>query len=180
MGAHVSAVPNHQIGRVTPLSTRAAVAFFGVLGYELDASALRPEELKEMAEQIEFYKRHRELIQRGRFLRLKSPFEGDGNETAWMCVSHDAGSALVGFYRVLSHPSIAPGLLRLRGLEPRATYRISTWPAADDPMDLHNRGLRGGDELMQAGIILSAELPSGRECRGDYWARLFVLERVRI
>ena len=40
MAAHVSAVPNHQVGRVTPLSTRAAVAFFGVFGYELDPTAL--------------------------------------------------------------------------------------------------------------------------------------------
>ena len=31
MAAHVSAVPNHQVGRITPLQTRAAVAFFGVL-----------------------------------------------------------------------------------------------------------------------------------------------------
>ena len=40
MGAHVSAVPNHQVGRLTPLATRAAVAFFGVFGYELDPTAL--------------------------------------------------------------------------------------------------------------------------------------------
>ena len=40
MGAHVSAVPNHQTGRLTPLATRAAVAFFGVFGYELDPTAL--------------------------------------------------------------------------------------------------------------------------------------------
>ena len=36
MGAHVAAVPNHQTGRITPIDTRAAVAFFGVFGYELD------------------------------------------------------------------------------------------------------------------------------------------------
>ncbi|MBP5254660.1 MAG: alpha-galactosidase, partial [Lachnospiraceae bacterium] len=32
MGAHVSAVPNHQTGRVTPLETRAAVAMAGCFG----------------------------------------------------------------------------------------------------------------------------------------------------
>lgn len=36
MTAHVSAVPNHQTGRVTPLDFRANVAFFGNFGYELD------------------------------------------------------------------------------------------------------------------------------------------------
>ena len=40
MGAHVAAVPNHQTGRITPIATRAAVAFFGVFGYELDPTAL--------------------------------------------------------------------------------------------------------------------------------------------
>jgi len=42
MGAHVAAVPNHQVGRVTPLATRAAVAFFGVFGYELDPAHCLP------------------------------------------------------------------------------------------------------------------------------------------
>ena len=85
MGAHVSAVPNHQTGRRTPIATRAAVAFFGVFGYELDATSLiGAEERAEVGDQVAFYKEHRDLLQRGRFVRLRSPFEGDGNETAWM------------------------------------------------------------------------------------------------
>ena len=62
MAAHVSAVPNHQVGRVTPLSTRAAVAFFGVFGYELDPTVLSPTERAEVSDQIDFYRRHRELV----------------------------------------------------------------------------------------------------------------------
>ena len=42
------------------------------------------EERAAVAEQIAFYKAHRELFQRGRFVRLRSPFEGDGNQTAWI------------------------------------------------------------------------------------------------
>jgi len=82
MGAHVSAVPNHQVGRITPLSTRAAVAFFGVFGYELDPTTFTDQERQDVAGQVAFYKEHRDLFQRGRFVRLRSPFEGDGNETA--------------------------------------------------------------------------------------------------
>ena len=33
MSCHVSAVTNHQIGRITPLKTRVIVAMQGVLGY---------------------------------------------------------------------------------------------------------------------------------------------------
>lgn len=46
MGAHVSAVPNHQLNRVTPLATRAAVALFGTFGYELDLNRLPAAEKK--------------------------------------------------------------------------------------------------------------------------------------
>ena len=47
MGAHVSACPNHQVGRTTPLATRFAVAAAGNLGYELDLKKLLKEEKKE-------------------------------------------------------------------------------------------------------------------------------------
>ena len=76
MVAHVSAVPNHQVGRITSLDTRAAVAFFGVFGYELDPTRFSAEDRAAVAEQIVFYKRWRELLQRGRFVRLRSPFDG--------------------------------------------------------------------------------------------------------
>ena len=63
MGAHVSAVPNHQVGRMAPLSTRAAVAFWGAFGYELDPTALTDAERAEVREQIAWYKARRGLIQ---------------------------------------------------------------------------------------------------------------------
>ncbi len=40
VGAHVSASPNHQTLRKTPLATRFAVAAFGALGYECDVRGL--------------------------------------------------------------------------------------------------------------------------------------------
>ncbi len=109
MGAHVSAVPNHQVGRVTPLATRAAVAFFGVLGYELDPTVLTADERREVADQVAFYVANREVLQYGHFVRLRSPFEGDGNTTAWMSVSPDRRRAVVGFYRVLNVARTGPG-----------------------------------------------------------------------
>ena len=93
MGAHVAAVPNHQTGRITPIATRAAVAFFGVFGYELDPTTLAEDDRRAIAGQIEFYKAHRDLFQRGRFVRLRSPFEDGGNQAAWMVVAPDASRA---------------------------------------------------------------------------------------
>ena len=38
VGAHVSAVPNHQTGRSVSMETRAVTAMAGTFGYELDLS----------------------------------------------------------------------------------------------------------------------------------------------
>ena len=177
MAAHVAAVPNHQVGRITPLSTRAAVAFFGVFGYELDPTALEDEEREEIADQIAFYVAHRELFQRGRFVRLVSPFEGDGNQVAWMSVAGDRRQAAVGTYQILSRADPGPGRLRLRGLDPDTVYRVTTWPAYDDRLARANAGERSGAELMAAGLVLDVERWENA-ARGDFWARLFVLDAV--
>jgi alpha-galactosidase len=178
MGAHVAAVPNHQTGRVTPLATRAAVAFFGVFGYELDPTALTADERRAVAGQITFYTANRELFQRGRFVRLHSPFEGDGNQTAWSVVAPDRRRAIVGYYLTLNRPVPAADHLRLRGLDPAANYRVASWPAdASDALARANTGVRGGDELMQVGLSLGANR-SDAFSWGDFRAWLFVLEAV--
>ena len=173
MGAHVSAIPNHQIGRITPLATRAAVAFFGVFGYELDPTTLREDERHQVSQQIAFYVERRELFQRGRFVRLRSPFDGDGNETAWMVVSDDRLRAVVGHYRVLNRPVPGPDRLRLRGLDPSLRYRVSSWPSTADAIERVNRAIRGGDDLMTVGLFVESPNPRDAQVRGDFEARLF-------
>ncbi|MFI5262755.1 MAG: GH36 C-terminal domain-containing protein, partial [Candidatus Limnocylindrales bacterium] len=79
---------------------------------------------------------------------------------------------------VLNHPGPGPERLRLRGLDPRAEYRVTCWPAVDDASSRRNEGRRGGDELMAAGLVLDAEAAEVA-ARGDYWSRLFVLELVQ-
>ena len=175
MGAHVSAVPNHQVGRITPIDTRAAVAFFGAFGYELDPAALGDDDHARVREQVAWYKRHRELFQFGRFLRLRGPDDLDGNETAWMSVAPDRRRAVVGWYRVLARPLPGPSLLRLRGLDPDARYSIGVWPDADDELVRANAQVRGGDDLMRVGLFLDDHAWEA-QARGDFQARLFVLE----
>lgn len=177
MAAHVSAVPNHQVGRVTPLATRAAVAFFGVFGYELDPTALSDGERAEIADQIAFYRAHRALFQRGRFMRLDSPFDGDGDRVAWMVVDDTGRTAIAGLYRILGRPDPGPERLRLRGLDPAANYRVTTWPAIDDSLARAASGDRSGAELMAAGLAIELDRFETM-ARGDFWARLFVLEAV--
>lgn len=141
MGAHVSAVPNHQVGRITPLSFRGDVAMSGNFGYELDLTKFTPEE-KELAKaQVANYKEIRSLVQQGNLYRLQSPFEG--NDTAWMFVSEDQREALVYYFRVLAVPHPPRRMLRLSGLNPDFDYRLE-----------ESGEVCGGDCLMQAGLLL--------------------------
>ncbi|MGE6414809.1 alpha-galactosidase [Planococcus kocurii] len=141
MGAHVSAVPNHQVGRKTSLETRANVAYFGAFGYELDVTMMTDAEKEEVKTQIAFYKENRSLIQQGQFYRINSPFAEDGNITSWMVVSDDQAEAIIGYYQVLSQPN--PGLMRIffKGLNPEFEYAID---GIDETFY--------GDELMSAGL----------------------------
>lgn len=169
MGSHVSAAPNHQTFRNTPLHTRANVAYFGTFGYELDVTQMNDEECEEMKKQVIFMKENRELIQQGTFYRLKSPFEG--NVTAWMVVSDDKKEALVGYYRILQ-PSTAPlTRLKLQGLLADCKYTVNG-----------EENIHYGDELMQVGILTSdmaANIKNAvREGQGDYMSKLYRLSAV--
>ena len=76
MGSHVSAVPNHQVNRITSLDMRGDVAMSGNLGYELDLTKLSKVEKETVKKQVAKYKEVRKLVQFGDFYRLHSPFEG--------------------------------------------------------------------------------------------------------
>ena len=94
MGAHVSAVPNEQNGRVTPLETRGITAMSGAFGYEMDLSRCTQEEREGIRRQVETYKARYELLHGGDYYRLSSPFQ-ENSYTAWEQVSPDRREALV-------------------------------------------------------------------------------------
>ena len=169
MGSHVSASPNHQTNRVTPIETRADVAYFGTFGYELDLLKLDEEDKAEIRRQIAFMKEKRDLIQKGTFYRLKSPFEG--NETAWMIVSEDQKKALVGYYRVMQPVNVGFKRLKLKGLKEDTCYKVRGYD-----YDCY------GDELMQVGMILSDSASGvwkkGVNDKGDFQAKVFEIVAV--
>lgn len=170
MGSHVSVVPNHQVNRITPLYTRANVAYFGTFGYELDLNQLTEEEKNAVKGQIAFMKQYRSLIQFGDFYRLASPFER--NAAAWMCVSGDRRTAVVGWYRILNGVNMPFERIRLQGLDPELSYEI--W---ED--DTKRGGAYYGDELMHVGLLTSdgsAGEPLPCERSGcDFDSRIFVV-----
>ncbi|MCA1041945.1 alpha-galactosidase [Bacillus infantis] len=170
IGSHVSAVPNHQTLRETPLSTRANTAYFGTFGYELNPLSLSDEERSQISEQVSFYKQHRSLLREGHFYRLLSPFEG--NETAWLTVNEDKTEALAGWYKVLAMANPPKQqTLKLSGLDPSIKYQVSG----------SSRSYYG-DELMQSGLQLPAEFNGvngkAAERGGDFQSYVFHLKAV--
>ena len=145
MGAHVSAVPNHQTNRVTPLKTRGNVAIFGAFGYELDLNKISDEEKSIVKKQIEFFKENRELLLFGDFHRLVSPFENGCNDAAWMVVNKDKTEAIVAKYKILSVPNAGYESLVLSALNEDFLYEI-------DSLQIQGKTYFG-DELHNSGLI---------------------------
>lgn len=147
MGSHVSAVPNHQAGRMTSLKMRGDVAMSGNFGYELDLTALSAEEKETIREQVAQYKELRTFIPSGDMYRLASPFEG--NQTAWQFNSKDGRDIFAAYFQVLCE--VNPGIHRLKftALEADALYEV-----------VGEGRVYRGDELMEIGIAVN--------CYGDY------------
>ena len=145
MGAHVSAVPNHQMGRITPLETRGDVAMMGNLGYELDLTSLTQEEKAVIATQIAHYKDIRPVVQFGQQYRLINP-EAGSNQAAVQF--NYENKVLATYVRVLSTVETVETTLKLKNLEQDANYILQG-----------TGQVYSGAELMYAGITVV--LPQG-------------------
>ena len=123
VSAHVSASPNHQTLRETPLDTRFAVAAFGVLGYELDLRDLSSGEREEIKAQIALYKQWREVLQYGRFYRGRT-----GNLHEWTCVAPDRSAAVGMLLQELVRPNTSAARFFAKGLDREARYHFRNLP----------------------------------------------------
>lgn len=140
MSNHVSLCPNNQTGRITPFSTRGAVASLGCLGYELNPLECTEEEIALIIEQIKNYRRDSNLILTGDLYRLRDPFQE--NAFCELIVSEDKSEAYFVYVRGLNEPNIAPTQrVRLKGLRETATYRV-----------IERNKLYSGKELMAIGL----------------------------
>lgn len=179
IGSHVSAVPNQQLNRTTPIESRAAIAYFGTFGYEMDLNLISDEEIKIVERQIKFMKKYRHLIQvDGDFYRLLNPFEG--NETAWQVVSQDKSESIAVYYQSLNRVNDSFVRLKLQGLDCDRLYEVKV-----DISDINNRKQACeevltyrayGDELMYAGIPVSRQHLYNRG--GDFAALVYEIQGV--
>lgn len=167
-GAHVSAVPNDQVGRLTSIDMRAKVAYFGAFGYELDVTELSDEEQATIKQQVAFYKQYRKLFQFGTFYRLETPDTSD-NVYGWETVSHDKQTAIGMRYQILNGANPAYIRYCFKGLDPERRYTVN------DGSEVFS-----GAELMNAGYFVprvmnrlqSPKVPS------DFHADMFIVKAV--
>ncbi|MDY0064092.1 MAG: alpha-galactosidase [Bacilli bacterium] len=124
MGAHVSAVPNHQTLRNTPLASRFHLSCFGLLGYELDLLSETDVTLQAIKKQIAFYKKNRDIFQYGRCYRSNLTIFNRDNMYLYV-VNKEQTLAFLGFFQGLIHPSMAEDRLYIPGLEEEGIYQLS-------------------------------------------------------
>lgn len=167
-GAHVSAVPNDQVGRLTSIDMRAKVAYFGAFGYELDVTELSDEEQATIKQQVAFYKQYRKLFQFGTFYRLETPDTSD-NVYGWETVSPDKQTAIGMRYQILNGANPAYIRYYFKGLDPERRYTVN------DGSEVFS-----GAELMNAGYFVprvmnrlqSPKVPS------DFHADMFIVKAI--
>lgn len=145
VGSHVSAVPNHQTGRITSLKTRAVVAMAGTFGYELNLQMLSAEEKEEIKEQVAVFKKQNELIQQGTYYRLTNPMEDA--MAAWLFVSENKKHALFNVVLLDKQVNAGVAFIKLKGLLEGSTYISSE----------DNREY-AADGLMEAGFPIPSTL----------------------
>lgn len=121
MGSHVSAVPNHQTGRITSMNTRGVVAMAGTFGYELNLGALSETEKAQLRGQIQKFREYGQLIQQGLYYRLTDPYRD--TLAAWQFVSKDGSETLVSAVAQEMHGYMTVPYLKLRGLKKGTMYR---------------------------------------------------------
>ena len=159
MGCHVSAIPNHQVGRLTSLYTRGVVSQQGNMGYELDLLALSSKEKEEIKTQIKYYKQNRETLQFGKLYQLET--YDSQNEEAWLKKNECTGEIIVSHINILVKPNTVPKRIRLLGLEENKLYQID------------GNIIRSGMELMNIGLILPKPVH-------DFYATQWYLQELKV
>ena len=141
VGAHVSAVPNHQTGRVTSIETRGTVAMAGSFGYELDLNTLNDGEKRKVSDQVKTYRKYQELIYSGLYYRLCEPMED--NMSFWEFVSEDGKEVLVQGVVYRAEPNALRRRIKLDGLSEDAQYQVEG-----------EKRIYSGAALMTGGFLL--------------------------
>ncbi len=171
MGSHVSATPNHQTGRITPLKFRFDVAMQGRLGMELQPKSMNDSEKEFAKRAIAAYKDIRHTVQMGDLYRLNSPYDDD-NVTALMYASEDKAQAVFYVYRDRKFCGVQNNpVIKLDGVDAGKKYKFTDITPLDPnrPHELNGKVMTGS-ALKNIGIRVNLD--------GDLASAVFKLEAV--
>lgn len=156
MGAHLSAVPNGQTGRTTPVAFRAHVAMMGgSFGLELNPAEISTEDKDALPGLIALAERVNPVVITGDLWRLNLPEES--NWPAALFIAPDGSSAVLFYFQIRSIWNQATPYLRLQGLDPGARYMV-------------DNATYSGSTLMNVGL----QFP----LLGDYNSTVVLIDRV--
>ncbi|MEU9191992.1 alpha-galactosidase [Streptomyces hundungensis] len=140
MAAWVTDSPNTQLnGRVSSLRFRFVSAMAGVLGVGGDLSRWSPAERAEARDWVALYKEIRPVVQLGAQYRLRAP---EGGLSAVQYTR--GGDTVVLAWLQAQHYGEPPPAVRLRGLDPAASYASVDTGAVHSGAVLLHRGLDTG------------------------------------
>ena len=172
-GSHVGPRHCHTSGRTLDISFRAWVAAQRHMGFEMDPRELDDTEAAVLKEVTSWWKQNRSWMQTADILRLDS---ADPAVIAEQQLARAKDRFVVFAGKAATSAQISPRPLRLTGLEPSATYRISlinrntlhhlsrgTTALKEDALEL------SGAYLMHHGVTLPWSFPE----------RMWVLEGIR-
>ena len=150
MGSHVSAVPNHQTGNVTPIKFRFDMACAGRLGMELQPKQMTDAEKEFARRAIASYKEYRDIVMQGDLYRIGTPYDESGSYGV-LYVSKDKRQAVLFAYSLHYQGRSLIPKFRLDGLDPKAGYTVRELNV-DKPRFWFDGKTLSGELLMNAGI----------------------------
>ncbi|WP_299816146.1 alpha-galactosidase [uncultured Roseibium sp.] len=162
-GSHVGPRHCHTSGRVLDIGIRAWTAAQRHMGFEMDPRELTEDEAATLRQVTSWWKANRDWMMRADILRLDS---SDPAVIAEQQLSEDGGRFAVFAAQTRTSDQILPHPLRLTGLNPETTYRI-TLTNRDDASRL-SRGApllkqtdldASGQYLMSHGLTLPWRFP---------------------
>ncbi len=166
LGCHVGPAHCHVTGRQLSMVMRAATAFTGHMGLELNLLTERESDLAQLRQAITLHKQHRALLHDGELYRLDSPEHLMTNGV----VARDKSEAVFSLAFLTSEKKVLPDRLRFAGLDPAIRYRVhliwpTVWSASKGPLAIEKLGINkegavlSGEALMAVGLQLPAAYP---------------------
>ena len=155
MGEHVGASPAHSTHRATSQEMRMAMAFFGHMGIEWNLNIEPAEALDKLAVWVAEFKKHRD------WFAIDTCVHSDVNDPAIRLdgmVMPNKDAAIYRFTQLTTSQTYPAAPVRLPGLDPKRTYRISP---LDPSLDLETPGIANGESLLgwwrSEGVVMTGE-----------------------